>query len=305
MAGKTSKFMVGLFVSLGVVLTVVAIIWVGATKYFEKGNLYVTYFDESVQGLQLDSTVKYRGVDVGRVEKIGVAPDNNLIAVVMKINQRDDLPRTTVAQLKVAGITGMVFVELDRSTPEDREQSPKIGFPAEYPVIPSKHSEIAKIMSGVNTAVGNLNQIDTRGISDQLKSTAAQIEIFFKGKDMEVILANVKALTASLKDASARLDKTMATGKLDDILLQTQNAVQDTRGLVKNTQNLMILLQDEIRAMNFKEVMGKTQAIASEVKATTENLRQTSQTLESFANRINERPPDLLFGKPPKKRFNE
>ena len=46
MAGKTSKFMVGLFVSLGVVLTVVAIIWVGATKYFGKGNLYGTCFDE-------------------------------------------------------------------------------------------------------------------------------------------------------------------------------------------------------------------------------------------------------------------
>ncbi len=86
MAGKTSKFMVGLFVSLGIILTVVAIIWVGATKYFEKGNRYVAYFDESVQGLQRDSIVKYRGVDVGRVERIGVAPDNKLISVVMKVN---------------------------------------------------------------------------------------------------------------------------------------------------------------------------------------------------------------------------
>ena len=57
--------------------------------------------------------------------------------------------------------------------------------------------------------------------------------------------------------------------------------------------------------MNLPETMGKTQAIANEVKATSENLRQTSEKLDSFANRINERPPDLLFGKPPKKRFNE
>ncbi len=46
---------------LGLVIIVVAIIWVGATKYFEKGNKYVSYFDESVQGLQQDSIVKYRG----------------------------------------------------------------------------------------------------------------------------------------------------------------------------------------------------------------------------------------------------
>jgi phospholipid/cholesterol/gamma-HCH transport system substrate-binding protein len=298
MAGKTSKFMVGLFVTLGVVITVVAIIWVGATKYFEKGNRYVTYFDESVQGLQLDSTVKYRGVEVGRVEKIGVAPDNHLISVVMKVNLKEDLPRTTIAQLKVAGITGMVFVELDRQKKGEADQSPKISFPSEYPVIPSRPSEIAKIMSGVNAVVDKFNQVDTQGAVSQFKTTAAQIEIFFKGKDMQTILDNVKALTASLKDASARVDKTLAAGRLDEILLETRNAVKDTRAL-------MMTVQEEIRALNLREVMGKTQAIASEVKTTSENLRQTSETLEAFMGRVNDRPSDLLFGKPPKKRFNE
>ncbi len=298
MAGKTSKFMVGLFVSLGIIITVVAIIWVGASKYFEKGNRYVSYFDESVQGLQQDSMVKYRGVEVGRVEQIRVAPDNHLIAVIMKINLRENLPKTAIAQLKVAGITGMVFVELDRQNAGDAARSPKISFPSEYPVIPSRPSEVSKIMSGVNSVVDKFNQADTQGAVNQIKTTAAQIEIFFKGKDMETILANVKALTASLKDASARVDKTLAAGKLDDILLETRNAVKDTRAL-------MLTVQEEIRALNLREAMAKTQAIANEVKATSENLRQTSETLESFANRINERPPDLLFGKPPQKRFNE
>ena len=125
MARKTSKFMVGLFTIIGVVIGVIAIIWVGASRYFEKGNRYVTYFDESVQGLQKDSAVKYRGVEVGRVETIRVAPDNKLIAVVMKINLKEDLTRTTIAQLKVAGITGLVFVELDRKQPEDEKKAPR------------------------------------------------------------------------------------------------------------------------------------------------------------------------------------
>ena len=60
-----------------------------------------------------------------------------------------------------------------------------------------------------------------------------------------------------------------------------------------------------MRALNIREAMGKTQTIASEVKATSENLRQASETLDSFMTRIKDRPPDLLFGKPPKKRFNE
>ncbi len=298
MAGKTSKFMVGLFVTLGIVITVVAIIWVGATKYFEKGNRYVTYFDESVQGLQKDSIVKYRGVEVGRVEKISVAPDNHLISVVMKVNLRDNLPKTTIAQLKVAGITGMVFVELDRQEKGEAEKSPKISFPAEFPVIPSRPSEIAKIMGGVGSVVDKFNQIDTRGVFDQFKSTATSIEIFFKGKDMETILANVKALTANLKTSSERIDKLIATGKLEDIMVEARNAL-------KETKTLMTTVQTEMRAINIREALGKTQAIASEVKATTENLRQTSETLDAFMMRINERPSDLIFGKPPKKRFNE
>ena len=298
MAGKTSKFMVGLFVTLGVILIVVAIIWVGATKYFEKGNRYVTYFDESVQGLQQDSIVKYRGVEVGRVERISVAPDNYLISVVMKINLKEDLPHAAVAQLKVAGITGMVFVELDRQRKGEAAQSPKISFPSEYPVIPSKPSEIAKIMSGVGSVVDKFNQIDTRAVFDQFKSTAAEIEIFFKGKDMEAIIANLKALTASLKDTSAKLDKTMSAGRLDETLVETRNTL-------KETKTFIIALQEELKALNLREAMGKTQTIASEVKATSENLRQASETLDSFMTRIKDRPQDLLFGKPPKKRFNE
>ena len=298
MAGKTSKFMVGLFVTIGAILAVVAIIFVGATKYFEKGNIYVTYFDESVQGLQKDSIVKYRGVEVGRVETIRVAPDNRLVAVVMKVNLKEDLPRTTLAQLKVAGITGLVFVELDRRKSDEPDQSPKIIFPSEYPVIPSRPSEMQKILAGVNIIVDKFNQIDTRGISDQLKSTAAEIEVFFRGKRMESILAKIEATAANLQEITQKVDKTVATGKLDEVLIEARDAL-------KGTRTLMTTVQEEIRDINLREAIGQTRAIATEVKTTSENLRQASETLESFLGRINERPPDLLFGKPPRKRWNE
>ena len=74
MARQKTNLIIGLFVILGVVMGVVAIIWVGATSYFQKGVTYITYFDESVQGLQVDSSVKFRGVDVGRVESYPGGP---------------------------------------------------------------------------------------------------------------------------------------------------------------------------------------------------------------------------------------
>jgi len=110
MAGRTSKFLIGIFVITGTVLAAVIIIWVGAADFFRKGSIYVTYFDESVQGLQADSTVKYRGVAVGKVKSIKVAPDDRLIEVAMKIEMSSDLQNHTEAQLKTTGITGIVFI---------------------------------------------------------------------------------------------------------------------------------------------------------------------------------------------------
>jgi phospholipid/cholesterol/gamma-HCH transport system substrate-binding protein len=299
MASKTSKLMVGLFTTLGVIIGVIAIIWIGASNYLEKGALYVTYFDESVQGLQKDSAVKYRGVEVGRVQAIRVAPDNRLIAVVMKIRLKDeDLTRTAVAQLKVAGITGLSFVELDRKKPGEPDQSPKISFPSEYPVIASRPSEIARILAGVNEVVEKFKEIDAKGVFEQLKATGAQIEVFFRGKKMEAILANMEATLANTKQITARVDKSLAADRLEKTLAEMQSAVQEARLMLANVNG-------EIKAMNLPATLGKTRAIAREVEATSENLRRTSETLESFMTRINDRPSDLLFGKPPKGRFNE
>jgi phospholipid/cholesterol/gamma-HCH transport system substrate-binding protein len=290
--------MVGLFTTIGVVIGVIAIIWVGASHYFEKGTRYVTYFDESVQGLQKDSGVKYRGVEVGRVETIRVAPDNKVIAVVMKINMKDDLTKTLVSQLKVAGITGLVFVELDRKQPGEPDKSPKVTFPSEYPVIASKPSEIQKIVSGVNVLVDKFNQVDTRGIFDQFKSTAAEVEIFFRGPRMDAILKKLEGTLANSEAITGQVDKIIATGSLEQMLVEAKDAVKEAKVLLAG-------VREEMKALNLPDTLGKTRAIAAEVGATSENLRRTSENLEAFMGRVNDRPSDLIFGKPPKGRFNE
>ena len=71
MASQKTKFAVGLFVAMGITLAILVTIWLGMSRFLQKGRFYVTYFDESVQGLDVDSPVKYRGVFTGRVESIG------------------------------------------------------------------------------------------------------------------------------------------------------------------------------------------------------------------------------------------
>jgi len=312
--------MIGLFVTIGILIGMVAVVWLGASKYFEKGATYVTYFDESVQGLQLDSAVKYRGVEAGRVEKIRVAPDNRLIEVIMKINLRGKLEREYVAQLKAAGITGIVFVELDRKESDKPDLSPKITFASEYPVISSKPSDVKQLLTGIDNVIQSLNKIDTQGISDQIKSTLmvlesvvasvdnvvgsvekalgtgnleeAVVEVrntllkvqnFVSDAQKDLQAMNLEKSGTNIENATARLDKIMNSGEIEEVLAEVKDAAKKMNQLVEGLDK-------------------RSLAITNNIKGTSENLKRASESLEMLIDRVYASPSDLLFGEPPPRR---
>jgi phospholipid/cholesterol/gamma-HCH transport system substrate-binding protein len=317
MARRTSKFMIGLFVTIGILIGMVAVVWLGASKYFEKGATYVAYFDESVQGLQLDSAVKYRGVEAGRVERIRVAPDNRLIEVVMKINLRGELERDDVAQLKAAGITGIVFVELSRKDQGEPDLSPKITFASEYPIISSKPSDIKQLLSGIDDVIRSLNKIDTQGISDQVKSTL---------KVLESTVAGLNSVVGSVEKTlgAGRLEETV--GEVKNTLLRLQNFVSDVQKELQalnlgktgtNIESATARLDKIVNSGEIEAIFGEVKetvkqmnqlvegldkrslAVTNNIKATSENLKRASESLEMLIDRVYASPSDLLFGQPP------
>jgi phospholipid/cholesterol/gamma-HCH transport system substrate-binding protein len=347
---KTSNFMLGLFVTIGILLGAAAVLWWGASKYFQKGSPYVTYFDESVQGLQADSSVKYRGVDVGRVEQIRVAPDNNLIAVVMKVQLQGDVEKNTVAQLKAAGITGIVFVELDRRNPDDPDLAPKLEFTPDYPVIPSRPSQISQILTSIDAVMEKVRDVDfqeifsqvkkeLRDLSAQFQQTAKSMEGFFEGPTTQSILKNVESATRRADKSLLRMEKILAEGNLERILARTESAtvqmdrsmarvdkalaeanveaaMQDVRGVLQESRNVLTALKEEIRSMRLgdttlpiKELAEnldkRTRTIGKEIRTLSENLRQASERLEVILERAEARPSDFIFTTPPPLRREE
>ena len=303
MLKKQTYFTVGLFVIIGVVIAVAAIVWVSTSRYFKKGTTFVTYFDESVQGLQVDSVVKYRGVDVGRVEKIGVAPDYRLIEVVMKIDFKGDVLRETVAKLQMAGITGIVFVDLDRRRQGDLTPSPKITFPAQYPVVPSHPSDIQQISSGVNEIVGKIKKVDFQTISDQILHTTKSLETMMGGPETKKILHNAELVTARLASAAGKVDKLMQEGSVEGVIKEAQGAIKDARGV-------MAKVKAELDSLNLVDTSQKTnmildnaskraQTVALEAQITLENLRNASETLGILLERLKADPSELIFSSPP------
>jgi len=209
MASRTSKFLIGLFVIVGSVVACVVIIWVGAADFFMKGSVYVTYFDESVQGLQEDSAVKYRGVEIGKVKRIQVAPDDRLIEVIMKIDLSRDMQHQIEAQLRTTGITGIVFIELDQIRAGEKSSSPELCFKPRYPVIRSRRSEISRLLADTNEILKSIKAIDFKGLSDQLKSTTLAVEKFVGGNRTAGVMTSLESTTANLDRAMESLRVTM------------------------------------------------------------------------------------------------
>jgi phospholipid/cholesterol/gamma-HCH transport system substrate-binding protein len=303
MAQKRAYFLVGLFVTVGVLLAAAAIVWLGATKYFQKGALYATYFDESVQGLQVDSIVKFRGVDIGSVRSIGVAPDQRLIEVVMKIDVKEFSVGGVVASLRLAGITGIVYVELDTKKPDVPTLVPK-DFTPEYPVIPSAPSDIRQIESSINDILKSMKAIDFKGIGNQVIRTTKSIDDLVNGEKLKRIMADAEKTASNLAAASDRLNRSLNDGTIDELLTEARDAVKDARVLIAR-------IETEIEGMKVAETTGKIDRLVegtsrkvhsalTEVELMSETLRRTAESLEGFVERLNQNPSALIFSRPPK-----
>ena len=71
-----NKKMIGLFTIFGIVIFVIIIFLFVGNKILSKNeNEIVMYFDESVKGLSIGSSISFRGVEIGKVSKIDLVAD--------------------------------------------------------------------------------------------------------------------------------------------------------------------------------------------------------------------------------------
>jgi phospholipid/cholesterol/gamma-HCH transport system substrate-binding protein len=326
MASQKTKFTVGLFLTCGLVFAVVVIIWLGMSRFFEAGRHYVTYFDESVQGLNIDSPVKYRGVFIGRVESIDVAPDSKLIQVVLKIESGQRIDGNIVAQLKSVGITGSMFVELDRKKSGEPDQSPRLNFPSKYPIVPSRPSEIGELISGINDVLDQIKSLDLQGITEQVKSTLDNI-------NQKVSQANVKGISDRIEASLSRVNYILDSQRWNQILDSADQGLRSFNTLVTDADRSLdrvdktIVSVDGIVTENkktikaaideFKLAMQRANDLlmrgSSLVRDTDEsisnlmhrlvivahNLEKASINLNQIMETLADQPSQLLFGEPP------
>jgi len=326
MASQRTKFTVGLFMTFGIGIAFLAFIWLGMSRFLEKGQYYATYFNDSVQGLDVDSPVNYRGVTIGRVDSIKVAPDSKLIQVILKIETDQKLDDDIVAQVKNVGITGMMLVELDRREEGELDQSPALSFPSEYPVVSSKPSNITELLEGINDVLTELKSLDLEGISGKIKST-------LDNANQVIADANVKTLSTSIESSLEDIQRIVDRNRWDRIMASVEDSMESLNNImdkadtsighidstVASLERITVGKAETIEAAieDFKTAVEKANTLlekgTSMVSGTDEslsrlqqyllviarNLEQASENLNRLTATIADHPSQLIFGEPP------
>jgi len=319
MASQRTKFAVGLFLVGGISVALVALIWLGVTRYFEKGNLYVTYFAESVQGLERDAPVKYRGVTIGRVESISVAPDSKLIKVVLNVESGMVLGHNIVAQLKNVGITGSMFIELDQRKEDEPDQSPPLSFPSEYPIVASKPAEISGLLRGLDEVLNKIRALDVEGI-------VSRINLNLDAMERAVRQLNVEGISRKAETTLDRMNHIMDKQKWDEILKSLHETIETANSTLTHTDRIFARAESFLTEKDavigaaledLRNALQRTNAflekasslaggteetlldMRSHLLATARNLETASESLNRFLEKVAEQPSQILFSEPP------
>jgi ABC-type transporter Mla subunit MlaD len=122
---------------------------------------YHTYFDESVSGLDVGSSVKFRGLHIGSVASLAVAPDRGRIDVAVDItaSSAEELGLATRAlqlraRLDSNGLTGVKHVDLEPATPQ--APPPELGFVPDPNYIPARPSFMHELEARAETVADQI-----------------------------------------------------------------------------------------------------------------------------------------------------
>src|SRR4029078_13180558 len=127
---------VGAFVLLIATMAAFFVYWYAGSSDARDYVRYEIYFEGSVSGLNRGSTVRYLGVEVGRVVAIRIDKRaSDRVQVIADIDSHTPISQDTLATLALAGVTGQLYIDLLANADQKRRMD---AVPSEqYPLIAS------------------------------------------------------------------------------------------------------------------------------------------------------------------------
>jgi len=268
MEPKVNYILVGSFVVFLGTAVLVGILWLGKTDYRGSYDRYEAYMRESVAGLSVNSNVKYRGVDVGRIKTIALNPTNpEEVLLTMDIMHGTPIKTDTIAVLETQGLTGLATINLTGGSRDASSLQAQEG--QTYPVIKTGPSLFFRL----DEAVSRL--LSEEGLAQLLVdlNTAA------KGAAMVLDEDNRTMLKRTIKDLSD-VAQTIAAHKT-----QIEQSVNGAARSADNLAKLTASLNAEVPTL----LAGINKSVAT-LGTATDELARTSKTVGAV---VNEARPEL------------
>lgn len=297
---KLSYFKIGLFAISAIVLAVIGIIVLGVGSLFQRTALVETYIEESVQGLDIGSPMKFRGVLVGKVEDITLtsAVYNTrrryvLVRVGITSNLfefpladpddpafRSELERGFRVRLAAQGLTGVAYLEADYLDPE-RNPPLEIDWQPRYPYVPSARSRIVQLSDSVESILQNFEQLDIPRLMTSVDRSLAAITKMAEGADVEKVGAQASALLTEIRETNRRLKDLVASPDLKSAVADAAAATAGARQIIERAEKpLNQMLDDLPRAAESLERLAKRlDSVLADLPDAGGQLRQTLQRL--------------------------
>ena len=300
MEREANYLAVGAFVLLVTVFAGFFVYWYSDGRDRRSLTEYEIYFNGNVTGLSEGGSVRYLGVDVGRVRRIRVdqrSPDR--VQVIADIDRMAPISEQTTASLSLMGVTGLLYINL-RQNVDQREIMPPV--PSEhYPVINTVNSDFDTFLSTLPVIAGRaselllrLQQIFSTDNSKDLSSVIGNLKA--ASDQMPATMKHVDALVTELTSTSADIRKVAA--QLNEAIPSIGPKVYDlTDKLADTATNLehATATFEQILAENRTGIAGFTQNGLPELERTLREARSAAIQIQELSRSLREDPSKILY----------
>lgn len=286
---KINFFKIGLFVIALVISLLILVFWLGKFGFEKKKfDEYQIYFKESVSGLNIGSSIKYKGFEVGNVSEIKLNPLNSEeIQLNIVIKKGTPIKEDNYAVLGNLGITGLKYIELKGGSNDSKLlQEDENGFR----IISSKTSDLTTLVDS------------TTDLTNELTLVLAQMKKLLADENIKTIsqildktqnsMSNVEQFSNYLVNNEKKIDELFK-----NISVLTKNGNKSFESIDKSANSFKDLTNEillEIKKGSF-DINDMSKESFDKLNSVLNNLDSTLLQTQILIDNLNQSPSDILF----------
>ena len=291
---------VGAFVLLVIAMAGSFVYWYTAQRDIIATQRYEIYFQGTVSGLSPGSPVRYLGVDVGKVARIGIDPQRrDRVQVIADIDTSAPINARTRASLSLQGITGLLYVDLE----QDRKSTLAGPLPQgqSYPMIASVPSDFDLVLSSLpalavraTELIDRLNQVFDERSVQAIKTTLEDLQR--TGEQLPGAAREARLAAADLRLTLHRVDEAVAelrsieSQACPDVAAAVANVRRASDGLADTADRL-----DRFVAANGPALSRFAQQSLPELDRLLRESRDAARDFRDLSRSLKRNPSQLLY----------